>query len=140
MDLKLKLHEYLASKGYKKTKERDLILRLISSTKGHFDAEKLYANAMRMNIPASRASIYRSLVLFKQAGIINESIRQDGKAVYEVSTGRAHHDHLICVKCGKIEEFSDNVIEKHQEQICGKYGFLIQEHRLEIKGICKNCR
>jgi Fur family ferric uptake transcriptional regulator len=140
MDLKSKLHGFLEKNGLKKTKERDNILGLMASIKEHFDADKIYEQALRTGISASRASIYRTILLFKDAGILNESIRKDGKAVYELSSDKAHHDHMICIKCGKIEEFSDDVIEKHQEKICGKYGFQITEHRLEIKGICRKCR
>jgi len=131
---------YLKEKSLRKTKEREAILGLICGLKGHFDADSITSLAANKGEKLSRASVYRNIAVLSDAGVITESIRKDGRAVYELTENRQHHDHLICVKCGKILEFRDNTIEKHQEMIAKKFGFLMQQHRLEIKGICSSCK
>jgi Fur family ferric uptake transcriptional regulator len=140
MDVENEFTQYLKKNRFKRTKERLELIRLMASLKGHFDADRLYDMARSSSIAASRASVYRTIALLKKSGLLSESIRQDGKAVYELSPGKEHHDHLVCLKCGGIEEFKDDVIEAHQENICKKYGFQIKEHRLEIRGYCRKCR
>jgi Fur family ferric uptake transcriptional regulator len=140
MELQEGFIRYLKDNRYKQTKERLDLIGLLSNINSHFDADGLYEKARTASITASRASVYRTIALLKKSGLLNESIRQDGKALYEISPGKQHHDHLICVNCGRIEEFTDDVIEKHQEQIGKKYNFLIKEHRLEIRGYCSRCR
>ncbi len=131
---------YLKKKSLRKTKERDVILELICGIKGHFDADSINALAAKKGEKLSRASVYRNISVLTDAGVITESIRKDGRAVYELNEDREHHDHLICLKCGRILEFTDNTIEKHQEMIAKKFGFVMQQHRLEIKGICSDCK
>ena len=131
---------YLKRNHFKRTKERLALISLLSGASGHFDADGLYDMARGESLETSRASVYRTIALLKKSGLLSESIRQDGKALYELSPAKGHHDHLVCLKCGGIEEFKDNVIEEHQEKICKKYGFEIKEHRLEIRGYCRKCR
>lgn len=131
---------YLKEKSLRKTRERDVIIRLLCGIRGHFDADSVLAAAKQKGEKLSRASVYRNINVLSKAGVITESIRRDGRAVYELTEDRTHHDHLICVKCGKILEFTDNTIEKHQEMIAKKFGFQMQSHRLEIKGICSACK
>ena len=90
------------------------------------------------NIPVSRATVYRTLNILKEMGLVNEVIKYRNKTIYEISL-KQHHDHLICTKCGSIIEFSEEEIEKLQDKICKEYGFKPETHRLEIFGICKNC-
>ncbi len=134
--------EYLSRNDMKKTAARAVAADAAASLKGHFDAEALLVEAKKKDRKVSRASVYRAVPLLVKAGIMRESIQKDGRRVFESCSGNhcRHHDHMICVKCGAILEFEDNVIEKHQEMIAKKYRFKILEHRLELRGLCKNCR
>ena len=85
------------------------------------------------------ATVYRVLTQFEQAGILTRHHFESGKAVFELSQG-GHHDHLVCVKCGDVEEFYDAELEKLQDAIAAKHGFQIQEHELYLYGVCKSCQ
>ncbi len=134
------LKSYIEKKGLKKTSERAVMLEIIKKIPGHFDAEGLLSQVNRNNTKVSRASVYRTIKLFAEAGIIKESLLRGGRKVYEYGPEKTHHDHMICVKCGKLFEFSDPMIEKHQEEICRKHRFQMTGHKLEIQGICNSCK
>jgi len=140
MDKGKTFSSFLEKKSLKKTHGRDLIVKAAASIKGHFDAEQLLDTVKKSDSKVSRASVYRTIPLLVKAEIVEESIQKDGRRIYEFSRGNGHHDHMICVKCGAILEFHDNVIEKHQELIAKKYNFEMTGHRMEIKGICSRCR
>ena len=131
---------FIKKKGLKKTNKRDIMFDLIRNTEGHFDVEDLLGYIKESRLKISRASVYRTLILLVEAGLINESLQRDGRTVYEYSPEKMHHDHMICVKCGTLIEFSDSLIEKHQKKICKKHKFEMTGHKLEIKGICSLCR
>jgi Fur family ferric uptake transcriptional regulator len=131
--------EYLRKKGLRFTPERSVILKAIVSINGHFDVESLFERLKANDERISMATIYRSIPLFLNSGIIKESIRSDDRIHYERAFGRDHHDHLICIKCGAIIEFKDDRIEELQELVCKKYNFKPVEHKLGIHGYCKNC-
>lgn len=131
---------FIEKKGLKKTVERSKILEVITGIPGHFDAEALLKSISRRNLKVSRASAYRTIKLLVEAGIIRESIMRDGRTIYEYGPAKTHHDHMVCIKCGALIEFSDALIEKHQQEICRKHKFTMTGHRLEISGICGSCR
>ena len=132
---------YLRDKGLKLTPERQKILQEMLSTHHHFDVEELFEKLRQRGERISRATIYRTLPLLIENNIIKEAQRcQDNVIKYEHICGHDHHDHLICIKCGKIYEFKDEQIEKLQEKICRKYKFKATEHRLGIRGYCQKCR
>jgi len=130
-----KFRSYLRSKGLKFTPQRSFILEGIFSFRGHFNVDQLYEKLRRI----SRATIYRTLSLLVKSGLIEETFRCQDKTSYEYIFGREHHDHLLCIKCGKIIEFREDKIEKLQEEVCKRYGFTPIEHRLGIKGYCEEC-
>ena len=132
--------KYLKIKALRKTRERESILKVICGIKGHFDADLIIAKANTAGEKLSRASVYRNIAVLSSAGIINECIRKDGRAVYERTEGSAHHDHLICTQCGKIIEFRDKTIEEHQKLVTDRFDFTMQDHRLVIRGTCKECK
>ena len=140
MDKKEAFSSFLEKKSLKKTHGRDLIVKAAASIKGHFDAEQLMDEVRKSDNKVSRASVYRTIPLLVKAQIVEESIQKDGRRIYEFSDGHGHHDHMICVKCGAIIEFHDDVIEKHQKLMAKKYNFEMTGHRMEIKGICSRCR
>jgi len=138
--MKLKqIEESLSSKGFKITKQRKQILDFILKTKGHFEIEDIVYKMKKKNKDVSRATIYRTIGLLKELGFVEEVIKYDNKTIYEIA-GKGHHDHLICIKCGKIIEFEDKNIEELQNKICKKYNFKPIYHRLEIFGICEECQ
>ena len=131
--------KYLKSRKLKFTPERKLIAECIDSFSGHFDVEGLYAKIHKRNHYLSVATIYRTFPHLISAGLIKEVLRCRNRPQYEKEFGFPHHDHLVCMRCGKILEFRDDRIEKLQNEVCRKYGFKSIEHRLGIRGYCKNC-
>ena len=134
-----KFRDYLKEEGLKFTPERETVLREIFSLHKHFDVDELYLKVHKKDRRLSRATIYRTLPLLIKSGLIVETFRCLGKGSYEHVFGRSHHDHMVCMKCGKIIEFSNEKIEKLQEEVCKKYGFKSVEHKLGIKGYCRKC-
>ncbi len=133
------LLDIIKNKNINFTSERKLILQIIQDYNTHFDAEELHDYIIKKGEKLSRATIYRSLALFTEGGIIKQTIRKQGRAVYELVLGQNHHDHLICIKCGNIIEFVNPDIEELQNTVCEKYDFKPVEHTLSIKGLCKEC-
>jgi Fur family ferric uptake transcriptional regulator len=131
---------YLKAKGLKFTPGRRLILEGILSFSGHFDIEKLYDKLHRKTGEISLATIYRSLPYLIDSGLIKEVFCCQNRPQYERNFGYPHHDHLICIKCGRIFEFKDDQIERLQNKVCQRYGFKSIEHRLGIRGYCRNCQ
>ena len=131
---------YLRTRGLRFTPERRVILEGIFSFSGHFDIEKLYDRLHRKAGEISLATIYRTLPHLIKSGLIKEVMRCQDRPQYERSFGYPHHDHLICVRCGKIFEFKDSGIEKLQDRVCRRYSFKPTEHRLGIRGYCRSCQ
>jgi Fur family ferric uptake transcriptional regulator len=131
---------YLQRRGLSFTSTRGAILRGIVASRGHFDADGLHDLLKRKGETLSAATIYRTLPLFVQSGIIKETLRARGRARYEPAWGRDHHDHLECVSCGRIIEFKDDELERLQDKVCRRHGFCAVEHRLGIRGYCAACR
>jgi len=132
--------EYLKAKGLKFTKERAMIVRNISIRDGHFDPEELYIGMREKGLKVSKASIYRTLPLLLECGLIEQVERTEKHAHYEKTFGRNHHDHMLCISCGSVIEFYSEVLEDIQNKICSKKGFCGVTHTLEIKGYCSKCR
>lgn len=132
-----KLREYIKENNLRFTTERVIILEEIFSFPPHFDTEKLFIHIREKHNYVSRATVYRTLELFHKIGIIKkENLGQDF-ARYELALDRPHHDHIICVVCGKVIEFYDETIERRQQEICEKHGMEMIRHQLQIFGRCK---
>ncbi len=131
---------YLNKKGLKFTHERELIIEEVFARHEHFDVESLFQRLYQKKEHISRATIYRTLPLLIDSMLVSEAMRCQDRIYYEHTYGHKHHDHMVCIKCGKIIEFSDDRIEKLKEEICKKYGFKPLEHRFGIKGYCKDCQ
>jgi Fur family ferric uptake transcriptional regulator len=131
----------LKSNTLKYTKQRELILEIIYNNSGHFTPEDIY-NLIKKSYPDVKlgiATVYRTLTLLEDANIVSSiSFGAQGKK-YEFGLG-AHHDHLVCLECGSIEEFFDDIIEKQQETIAKKYNFKMTNHIMKITGTCSACQ
>ncbi|MEA2087066.1 MAG: transcriptional repressor [Candidatus Caldatribacteriota bacterium] len=134
-----KFEEFLKLKELKYTSERSLILKAIFSFHKHFDVEELFEKLRKQGNNVSRATIYRTIPLLIQSGLITETLHCQDKTSYENVFNKKHHDHLVCTNCGKIIEFYNEKIEKLQEEVCKQHNFTPLEHRLGIKGYCEDC-
>ncbi len=134
------LRTYLKKNDMRFTTERMIILEEIFNFPPHFDAEKLFIHIRSKYNHISRATVYRALELFDKIGIIKKLNLGGGVAQYELKMDLPHHDHLICVVCGKVIEFVDDTIERLQREIAEKHGMEIINHQLQIYGRCKEHR
>jgi Fur family transcriptional regulator, ferric uptake regulator len=139
-DYKQKFIDFLKKKGLKFTPEREDILDAVFSIHAHFDVEELFQLLRKQGKDISRATIYRAIPLLIESNMIQEILHCMKNTKYEHVFGRRHHDHLICINCGKVIEFHNERIERMQQQVCQKYGFSQVEHHLGIKGYCKECQ
>ena len=132
-----KLRKHLKENDLRFTNERLTILEEIFTFPSHFDAEHLFIHIRKKHNHISRATVYRTLELLHQIGIIKkENLGQDFSS-YELDFNVPHHDHMICIECGKVIEFLDDVIEKRQKEISENYGMEMIRHQLQIFGRCK---
>ena len=126
--------------GLKATLPRIKILHMLEQSKArHLSAEDVYKALLDSGEDVGLATVYRVLTQFEAAGLVTRHHFESGHSVFEVNEGK-HHDHMLCVKCGRIEEFVDEVIEERQRAIAKKAGYAMTDHSLYIYGICKNCQ
>lgn len=130
---------FLKSRGLKLTPERRHVLEAVFSFHRHFDLDDIYDRARKRGARVSRATIYRTLPLLMESGLIREVFRCMDRPRYEHVYGHDHHDHMVCLGCGKIIEFKDDRIEDLQKEVCDRFGFESVEHRLGIRGYCREC-
>ena len=122
--------------GLKVTGPRLKILSIFEESKSrHLSAEDIYQALKTKSSEVGMATVYRALSNFEKVGILVKSTFEDGKAVFEINQGK-HHDHLICIECGEVEEFVDEEIERRQKQIAIKRGFTLKNHSLALYGSC----
>lgn len=130
----------LKEAGLKATVPRIKILSLLEeSTLRHVSAEDVYKALLDSGEDLSLATVYRVLTQFEQAGLVTRHHFEGGHSVFELNEGE-HHDHILCVKCGKVDEFVDKVIEERQKSIAAEKGYDMTDHSLYIFGICSNCQ
>ncbi|MGB8363596.1 MAG: Fur family transcriptional regulator [Rhizomicrobium sp.] len=128
-----------AEKGLRMTDQRRVIARVLSDAHDHPDAEELYRRASAIDPRISIATVYRTVRLFEDAGILERHDFRDGRSRYE-EVPDAHHDHLIDVKTGRVIEFRNEEIEKLQRRIAEELGFELVDHRLELYGVPKGAK
>lgn len=129
----------LKDAGLKITLPRLKVLQILEqSHKHHLSAEGVYKALLEMGDDVGLATVYRVLTQFEAAGLVSRHNFEGGHSVFELSQGE-HHDHLVCVKCGLVEEFVDDVIEQRQKSIAEKAHFKMTDHALNIYGICPHC-
>ncbi len=126
--------------GLKVTLPRLKILEILGkSTQRHMSAEDVYKALLGAGEDIGLATVYRVLTQFETAGLVERHNFEGGQAVFELSEGD-HHDHLLCIKCGRVDEFVDETIEKRQHSIAEKFGYRITDHCLYIYGVCPDCQ
>ena len=125
--------------GLKATTPRIKILRVFQQrTRRHWSAEEVYHALLAEGADIGLATVYRVLMQFEQAGLLSRNHFETGKSVFELNEGD-HHDHLVCLRCGRVEEFCDPNIEARQQAIAAERGFQLQEHVLALYGLCAAC-
>ena len=124
------------SKGVKLTDQRRVIAKVMSESNDHPNVDELYNRVSKIDEKISIATVYRTVKLFEESGILAKHDFKGGKARYE-ELNEGHHDHLIDIKSGEIIEFVDNEIEELQKKVAEKYGYQLVDHKLELYGIKK---
>ena len=137
MDTRIDLEALCAERGLRITDQRRVIARVISDAFDHPDVEELYRRASAIDPKISIATVYRTVRLFEEAGILDRHDFGDGRARYEASP-EAHHDHLIDVETGKVIEFVDPELEALQKQIAERLGYRLVDHRMELYAVAIN--
>jgi Fur family ferric uptake transcriptional regulator len=129
-----RIEKLCAEKGMRMTEQRKVIARVLSESKDHPDVEELHRRAAAVDSGISIATVYRTVRLFEEAGILERHDFRDGRSRYEQMPD-SHHDHLIDMKTGKVVEFVDPEIERLQEAIAARLGYKLVDHRLELYGV-----
>ena len=131
----------LRNVGLKVTLPRIKILEIIENQaeERHLSAEQVYKILLRENEEIGLATVYRVLTQFETAGLVTRHHFEGGNSVFELNRGD-HHDHIVCVKCGKVDEFADQTIEKRQKQIAKDLGYDLTDHSLYLYGFCSACK
>ena len=131
----------LRNAGLKVTLPRVKILEILENEtkERHLTAEKVYKILLNEDEEIGLATVYRVLTQFEAAGLVTRHHFEGGNSVFELNRGD-HHDHILCVKCGRVDEFSDEIIEKQQRDIAEQLGYQLTDHSLYLYGFCSKCR
>lgn len=139
MKQKFPFEHEIRNTGLKVTEPRLKILSVFEKSKArHLSAEDIHDTLKAKSVVVGMATIYRALANFEKAGILNKSTFDDGRAIYEINEG-PHHDHIVCLDCGNVEEFVDEEIEKRQKKIANQKGYSLKSHSLVLYGSCSQC-
>ncbi|HEX6886074.1 MAG TPA: Fur family transcriptional regulator [Planctomycetota bacterium] len=131
---------FLATRALKLTAQRRRIFARVFATHEHFSAERLYGwMRAEEGSKVSRATVYRTLALLVEGGFLETLDAGQGELLYEHVLGHRHHDHLVCIDCGRIEEFADERIEEFQREAAARKGFRLHYHNLRLFGTCAAC-
>jgi len=132
---------FLAGKGLRYTSERRAVVDAVFEKHRHFEADDLLLWARAKESRVSRATIYRTLELLVNSGLVRQMTFGDKTAQhYEQVLGIPHHDHLICLACGRVQEVFSADLEREQDALCERHGFEVHHHNLEVFGLCRRCR
>ena len=134
------LEEYISVNNLKITKQRRIVLKIFLECKNHVSVEELYNIVLKTEPKIGLATVYRTLALLTKSGLALEMDFGDGQKRYESSYKSVHHDHMVCTECGKILEFNHPLIEKYQEEVAMEKNFKITSHKLDLFGLCQDCK
>ena len=135
-------NNHIRKAGLKVTSPRVKILEMLenrSDSDRHLTAEDVYKTLLNEGSEIGLATVYRVLTQFEAAGLVKRHHFEGGNSVFELERGE-HHDHIVCIKCGKVEEFSDEMIEKRQKEIAREKNFKLTDHSLCLYGMCTECQ
>ncbi len=137
---KERLRDFMKKKGFKSTRQRDVIATEFLKTGEHVTAEEFYRKISKKHKDIGFTTVYRTLKLLAKSGLATERIFADNLTRYEPLSAEDHHDHLICMNCGSIIEFENQKMERLQKKIADEFGFSIVTHKMEFYGYCKMCK
>jgi len=132
-----RFREFIRGRGLKGTRQRDDIARWFFDHKGHLSADRIYREVRKASPAIGFSTVYRTMKLLCEAGLVHERHFGEGEALYENVS--VHHDHCICSSCGKIIEFENPQIEALQQVVAKEFGFVLRSHKMELYGLCKTC-
>jgi Fur family ferric uptake transcriptional regulator len=140
MDPREQFRSFIKAKGLKTTHQRDVIVDAFFKINYHTSVDDLFGEIRKTDKSIGYATVYRTLKLLKECGLAREWNFGDGHARYEhVADQSEHHDHMICLGCGTIEEFENDRIERMQDQVAKEHGFTVVRHNMELYGYCRKC-
>lgn len=135
----LEVEQLLREKGVRLTAQRQLVARRAVAYL-HFTSEELVKDVHSIDPSVARGTVYRTLALLHQAGVVEKHDFRYGAPNYEVTFAKAHHDHLMCVQCGAIIEFQEPRIERLQEAVVKRFGYQLLSHTHKLYGLCQSCQ
>ena len=134
------LRAFMKAKGLHESTTRDLIVETFLSADEHLGLDAILQRVRARNPSVGMATVYRTMRLLEEAGLVQSRDFGGGATLYEVTAGRPHHDHLVCESCGEIVEFFSEGIERAQDKVAAQHGFELLRHHHELFGICATCR
>ena len=134
------LEDYISKHNLKITHQRRAVLKAFLESENHVSVEELYNTISKSESKIGLATVYRTLSLLTKSGLASEMDFGDGQKRYEHCYMHDHHDHMLCTECGKIIEFNHPLIEKFQDEVAAQKGFTITSHKLDLIGICSDCK
>lgn len=134
------LHAYMARRGLRSTGQRRVIIETFFRQREHLSIDQLLRLVRETDPRVGYATVYRTMKMLAEGGIVHERKFGDGFTRYELADDDAHHDHLICLECGSITEFEEPLIEELQHRIAQRHGFEVTDHKHELYGVCAACR
>jgi Fur family ferric uptake transcriptional regulator len=135
-----RLASWIASRGLKATRQREVIVDAFFAQAGHLSVDELLHKAKERDPTIGAATVYRTMKILTDAGLASARHFEGGQTRYEAALDRHHHDHLICTSCGNIIEFENERIEELQDRVAAEHGFTVTHHKLELYGLCKACK
>ncbi|HLV67418.1 MAG TPA: Fur family transcriptional regulator [Polyangiaceae bacterium] len=138
--LRRDLHSYMAKRGLRSTEQRRLIIDTFFDAGEHITIDGLLKQVRAVDSRVGYATVYRTMKLLTESGVVQEHKFGDGFTRYELADDESHHDHLICLECGKITEFEEPLIEELQDRVANRYGFQVKQHKHELYGVCAECQ
>jgi Fur family ferric uptake transcriptional regulator len=138
--MRTQLDAYMLKRGLRSTEQRRLIIDTFFESVEHITIDELLSRVKKDDHRVGYATVYRAMKMLADAGVALERKFGDGFTRYEIAHEGTHHDHLICVECGKITEFEEPRIEELQERIAARYGFEVRSHKHELYGVCAECQ
>ena len=131
---------YLRDRTLPVTQQREAVAETVFLSGGHLSVGDIERALRRRSVDVGKATIYRTLDLLREAGLVQEHDFGEGRKRYEPQAAQSHHEHLICTGCGRVVEFSSERLERMKSLIADEYGFRYHHHRLEIYGVCQECQ